>query len=122
MKLNPIQQALLRITSTGQLNQKQLETVSACFLQVAARLQTTARATADQTQADELSAGAFALASIAFELKAGGQTDQSVDYLSRAFAACASSITRTGDDDAEEDDDDERMERLEEQSRQEWDK
>lgn len=117
MKLNPIQKALLAITSTGQLTQTQLNTVSAVFLQVAARLQQSACATDDQTKADEFAAGSFALASLAHELKAGGQTDQSVDYLSRAFTACASAITRTSTGD----EDDERMERLEEQSRQGFD-
>lgn len=114
MKLNPIQQALLRITSTGQLNKKELETVSSVFLQVAAKLEVLSLAQDDQSDADAMHAGSCALASISRELRAGGQTDQSIDYLSRAFAASASCVMR---DDEEEDDDDERMEAREEESR-----
>jgi hypothetical protein len=113
MKLNPIQQALLRITSTGQLTQKHLETISSVFLQVAAKLESTARAQTDQSEADAMHAGSCALASISRELRAGGQTDESIDYLSRAFTASASCVMR----DADLDDDDERMEAREEESR-----
>lgn len=116
MKLNPIQQALLSITSTGQLTQKQLETVSRVFLQVAAKLEVLSLAQEDQSDADAMHAGSCALASISHELRAGGQTDQSIDYLSRAFTASASCVMRDKQEE-EEDDDDERMEAREEESR-----
>ena len=113
MKLNPIQQALLRYTTTGQLTQEQAHTVSRCFLEVAAKLKVLSLAEEDQSNADAMHSGSCALASVAYEIEAGGQTDQSTDYLSRAFAASASCVMR----DAEADDDDERMEARDAESR-----
>jgi len=126
MKLHPIQSALVRF-AYGKQTEKDRQLAADVLRSTAEYLASEARDNCpNQTHKDALHAGAMALASLASELRSGGVTDASADYLDRALTSSVSHCLlktglehSTGDD---VDDDDERMERLEEQSRQEWDK
>ena len=127
MKLHPIQSALVRF-AYGKQTEKDRQLAADVLRSTAEYLAEEARSNCpNQIHKDSLHAGAMALASLAAELRSGGETDASADYLDRALKSSVShclqktGLQNTGDD-VEEDDDDERMERLEEQSRQDWDK
>ena len=118
MKLNPIQMALMRLTSYTH-KPADLAVVAGAMEHTACALHELAL-DGERTQAerDALTAGAMALVSLAKELEAGGETEASDDYLQRAFAASSSYTLRTNTHEhtQEGEDDDERMDRLQRQS------
>ena len=118
MKLHPIQSALVRF-AYGKQTQKDTALAANVLRATAEYLVNEARTNCpNQAHASAMQAGAMALASLAAELRAGGETDASSDYLDRALQCAAThgfetyGIQNTGDDD------DERMEILEEGSKQ----
>ena len=104
MKLNPIQQALIRFAH-GKQTQKDNEQAATVLKATAVYLINEARTNCpNQEHADALKAGGLALASLADELRAGGTTDSSEDLLNHCLSSCVSywfkvlNIESTGDD------------------------
>jgi hypothetical protein len=105
MKLDPIQTALVNL-HTGPLKQKDLVLLCTAMSHAAKQLHTMAREQENQRMADCMSAGALALLSLADEIQAGGETQSSAEYLSRAISFAASYTIATHPSKKEEEDDD----------------
>jgi len=124
MKRHPIQNALVRF-AYGKQTQKDIALAADVLRSCAEHLAEEARTNCPNVEhSHALKAGAMALASLAAELRAGGVTDASADYLDRALqSSVAHGFAKHGMDltGFDEDDDDERMERHEEESRQPFD-
>ena len=104
MKLNPIQNALVRFAGHKQ-TLKDIELAHDILRSTACYLVNEARTNCpNQEHADALNAGAMALLSLAAELRAGGATDASDDFLQRAMNSATSHCLRANNipDDTQE--------------------